>query len=122
MPALSSSELAELRTAVSVHGRAWDRIIASGACRGRDARSLRHAWDAFSQQGVVSAAVVVAEPGLHPLVHGPVDSDSPLPSGSFDRAARCIHTGRPWDYIVQRGGPREAPRVPTALQWQYDSS
>ena len=40
-----------------------------------------------------------------------------LPDELVLRTARCIHSGRPWDYIVQRGGARDAPRVPTTLQW-----
>ena len=41
----------------------------------------------------------------------------PLPDKLRAKTARCIHSGRPWNYIVQRGGVRDAPREPTALQW-----
>ena len=40
MPSLTSAERVALQRAVSVHGRAWDVIVASGVCPGRDARTL----------------------------------------------------------------------------------
>ena len=46
MPALTSAERAALQRAVSVHGRAWDVIAASGACPGRGAPALRRGLEA----------------------------------------------------------------------------
>ena len=117
MSAFSASERDALRRAVSVHGRAWDCVAASGACPGRNARTLRWAWDALCRQGLVSAAGEAVEPVVHPLVLGPSAPVSELPAELYQRTARSIHSGRPWDYIVQRGGERGAPREPTALQW-----
>ena len=117
MSAFSASERDALRRAVSVHGRAWDCVAASGACPGRNARTLRWAWDALCRQGLVSAAGDAVEPVVHPLVLGPSAPVSELPAELYQRTARSIHSGRPWDYIVQRGGERGAPREPTALQW-----
>ena len=73
--------------------------------------------DALCRQGVVSASGLAATPVSHPLVQGPAAPVSELPAELFSRTARSIHCGRPWDYIVQRGGDRDAPREPTALQW-----
>ena len=106
-----------MRRAVSVHGRAWDAIVASGACPGRGVRTLRWNWDAICEEGVVEAAGLAAEPVWHPLVEGPGVPVVPLPDELLAKTARCIHSRRPWDYIVQRGGERDAPREPTALQW-----
>ena len=110
MSAMSASERDALRRAVSVHGRAWDCIVASGACPGRNARTLRWAWDALCRQGLVPAAGEAVEPVVHPLVLGPSAPVSELPVELYQRTARSIHSGRPWDYIVQRGGERGAPR------------
>ena len=117
MPSLTSAERDALRRAVSVHGRAWDVIVASGACPGRGARTLRWNWGEICKEGVVAAAGLAAEPVWHPLVEGPGLPVVPLPDKLRAKTARCIHSGRPWNYIVQRGGERDAPREPTALQW-----
>ena len=96
---------------------AWARvgrqhaIVASGVCPGRGVRTLRWGWDAICEEGVVvwlRLLGLLLSPGV-PVV--------PLPDELLVKTARCIHSGRPWDYIVQRGGEREAPREPTALQW-----
>ena len=71
----------------------------------------------------MSGGELVAESGtamvpfLHPLVCGPIAPVHPLPEELFIKTARSIHSGHPWDYIATRGGDREAPREPTALQW-----
>ena len=117
MPSLTSAERDALRRAVNVHGRAWDAIVASGACPGRSARTLRWGWDAICEEGVTEAAGPAVESVCHPLVEGPGAPVVPLPDELLASTARCIHSGRPWDYIVQRGGEREAPREPTPLQW-----
>ena len=62
MPSLTSAERDALRRAVSVHGRAWDAIVVSGACPGRGVRTLRWGWDAICEEGVVEAAGPAAEP------------------------------------------------------------
>ena len=85
MPALTPAEKTALRRAVSVHGRAWDVISASGACPGRGARALRRGWDALCERGVVAAAGPVAVPGWHPLVHAAWSSCACHP---FARAPR----------------------------------
>ena len=104
MPSLTSAERDALRRAVSVHGRAWDAIVVSGACPGRGVRTLRWGWDAICEEGVVEAAGPAAESVCHPLVEGPGVPVVPLPDELLVKTARCIHSGRPWDYIVQRGG------------------
>ena len=81
-------------------------LTISGPCGG---------WDALCEGGVVAAAGLAAEPGWHPLVQGPGVPVTPLPHELVARTARCIHSGRPWDYIVQRGGERE-PDAPKGSQ------
>ena len=96
--------------------------MASGACGGRGADALRKAWDSLCCADIVPAAVSVVDPVLQPLLEDPVAPVLHLPDDVYQRAARGVHSGRPWDYIVQRGGPREAPREPTPLQkrWVYN--
>ena len=117
MPSWTAAERDALRRAVSVHGHAWDAIAASGACPGRDSRSLQWAWCAQSGGGLVAESGTAIVPSLHPLVCGPVAPVESLPEKLFIQTARSIHSGRPWDYIATRGGEREAPREPTILQW-----
>ncbi len=116
MPSLSAEEERELQRAVSEHGRDWGAVAAARDWHGRSADVLRKAWDALSAQGVVASPAVVADPAEEALLAGPVVAVQPLPEGVARGAARCLHSGRPWDYITQRGGPREAPREPTDLQ------
>ena len=116
MPSLSAEEKRELQRAVSEHGRDWRAVAASRDWGGRSADVLRMAWDAQCALGVVAAAESVADPAEEALLAGPVAAVQPLPEGVARGAARCLHSGRPWDYITQRGGPREAPREPTDLQ------
>ena len=116
MPSLSAEEKRELQRAVSEHGRDWRAVAASRDWGGRSADVLRMAWDAQCALGVVAAAENVADPAEEALLAGPVAAVQPLPEGVARGAARCLHSGRPWDYITQRGGPREAPREPTDLQ------
>ena len=111
MPSLTPAERDALRCAVSVHGRAWDVIVASGACPGRGARTLRWNWGEICKEGVVAAAGLAAEPVWHPLVEGPGLPVVPLPDKLRAKTARCIHSGRPWNYIVQRGGVRDDART-----------
>ena len=128
MPSLSAEERRELQRAVSEHGRDWEAVAAARDWRGRSADVLRKAWDVLSVQGVVAAAEVVADPEEEALLAGPVAAVLPLPESVARGAARCLHSGRPWDYITQRGGPREAPREPTDLQkvwiknWSLDNA
>ena len=119
MPSLTDAEKVALQRAVSVHGRDWGAIVAAGALGARTAWAVRWAWDALSSQGITAAEVVVAEPELAPLVVGPVAAVARLPEALGRQAARRIHSGRPWDYIVRRGGKRQAPREPTALQKKW---
>jgi len=81
--------------------------------------AVRWAWDALSSHGITAAKNVVAEPELAPLVVGPVTAVARLPEALGRQAARRIHSGRPWNYIVRRGGERQAPREPTALQKKW---
>ena len=113
MPALTPAEKTALQRAVSVH------TGVGGTSLPRAGRALRRGWDALCEGGVVAATGPAAVPGWHPLVHGPSVPVTPLPDELVARTARCIHSGRPWDYIyiVQRGGERDAPREPKALQW-----
>ena len=80
------------------------RLIAvSGVCPGRDARTLRWAWDSLCEHGVVAAAGSAAVPGWHPLVHGPAVFVAPLPEELFLGTTRCIHSGQPWDLLLAPG-------------------
>ena len=119
MPTLTDGEKAALQRSglcVSVHGRDWDAIAATGALGARNASAIRWAWDALSSHGITAAKIVVEEPELAPLVVGPVTAVARLPEALGRQAAHRIHSGRPWNYIVRRGGERQAPREPTALQ------
>ena len=108
-----------LQRAVSEHGRDWDAIVATGALGTRTAATVRMAWDALSSRGITAAEVVVAEPEPALLLVGPVAAVARLPEALGRQAARRIHSGRPWNYIVRRGGERQAPREPTALQKKW---
>ena len=119
MPTLTDGEKAALQRAVSVHGRDWDAIVATGALGARTAWAVRKAWDALSAPGIFAAKIVVANPELAPLVVGPVSAVARLPEALGRQSARRIHSGRPWNYIVRRGGERQAPREPTALQKKW---
>ena len=52
---------------------------------------------------MVASPAVVADPAEEALLAGPVVAVQPLPEGVARGAARCLHSGRPWDYITQRG-------------------
>ena len=70
MPPLTESEKDELQRAVSMLGRDWRAVAAAGVCGGRDADTLRKAWDALSVQGIRVASEVVANPVADPLLAG----------------------------------------------------
>ena len=69
----------------------------------------------------MSGGELVAESGsaivpyLHPLVSGPIAPVDPLPEKLFVQTARSIHSGRPWDYIVTRGGEVVTVRLQGSL-------
>ena len=95
MPSWTAAERDALRRAVSVHGHAWDAIVSSGACPGRDSRSLRWAWGALCEGGLVAESGTAAVPSLHPLVSGPVAPVESLPEELFTRPhAAYILAGR----------------------------
>ena len=119
MPSLTDAEKVALQQAVSVHGRDWGAIAATGALGARTPNTILQAWDALSAHCITAAKVVVANPELAPLVAGPESAVARLPEALGRQAARRIHSGRPWDYIVRRGGKRQAPREPTALQKKW---
>ena len=72
MPPLSDAEKLELQRAVSVFGRDWLAIAATGACGGRRADALRKAWDLCSRAAIVPAAAVAAQPVLQLVPASPV--------------------------------------------------
>ena len=119
MPPLSDAELSDLRCAVSVHGRDWCSVAATGVCGGRSADALRKAWDSYCRCGVVLAAGGGVQPVQQGVFPVSVHSVQPLPVDVYQRSARTVYSGRPWDYVVQLGGPRESPREPARLQRRW---
>ena len=92
MPSLTDAEKVALQRAVSVHGRDWGAIAATGALGARNALAIRWAWDALSSRGVTAAKIVVADPELAPLVAGPESAVARLPEALGRQAARRIHS------------------------------
>ena len=119
MPPLSDAEKSDLRCAVSVHGRDWHALAAAGVCGGRSAEALRKSWDAYCQCGVVPAAGAGVQPTVHAVLPAGHEPAQPLPADVFQRSARTVYSGRPWDYVVKLGGTRKSPREPARLQKRW---
>ena len=87
MPSLTDAEKVALQQAVSVHGRDWGAIAATGALGARTPNTILQAWDTLSSHGITAAKVVVAKPELAPLVVRPVAAVARLPEALGRQAA-----------------------------------